>query len=56
MKRVEFCKKMVEKDISGENILFTDETIIDIGFYKHDSIRLSDDNKLKKEKKKPFNF
>ena len=30
MKRVEFCKKMIEKNISGKNILFTDEAIIDI--------------------------
>ena len=56
-KRVEFCKKMLEKDISGKNILFTDEAIIDMGCYNRDSIRLSDDNKqkLKKEKKKLLN-
>ena len=39
MKRVEFCKKMIEKNI------FTDEAIINMGCYTHDSIRLSDDNK-----------
>ena len=46
MKRVEFCKKMIEKNIYGKNILFTDEAIIDMGcYFTHDSIRLSDDNK-----------
>ena len=57
MKRVEFCKKMIEKNISGKNILFTDEAIIDMGcYYTHDSIRLSDDNKkkLKKGDKEAF--
>ena len=52
MKRVEFCKKMIEKNISGKNILFTDEAIIDIGCYTHDSIRLSDDNKKKIKKRR----
>ena len=57
MKRVEFCKKMIEKRISGKNILFTDEVIIDMGCYTHNSIRLSDDNKKnwKKETKKTLN-
>ena len=57
MKRVEFCKKMIEKNISGKNILFTDEAIIDMGcYYTHDSIRLSDNKtKLKKETKKLLN-
>ena len=50
MKRVEFCKKIIEKNISGKNILFTDEAIIDMGCYTHDSIRLSDDNKKNKKK------
>ena len=57
IKRVEFCKKMIEKNISGKNILFTDEAIIDMGYYyTHDSIRLSDDNKkkLKKGDKEAF--
>ena len=50
MKIVEFCKKMIEKGISGKNILFIDEAIIDMGCYTHDSIRLSDDNKIKLKK------
>ena len=41
---------MLEKDISGKNILFTDEAIIDMGGYTRDSIRLSDDNKQKLKK------
>ena len=53
MKIVEFCKKMIEKNISGKNILFTDEAIIDMGcYYTHDSIRLSDDNKKKIKKRR----
>ena len=59
MKRVEFCKKMIEKNISGRNILFTDEAIIDMECYIRDSIRLSDENKIKLkngEKKKPLNW
>ena len=55
MKRVEFCKKMIEKNISGKNILFTDEAIIDMGCYTNDSIRLSDNKtKLKKGDKEAF--
>ena len=50
MKKFEFCKKMIGKNISGKNILFTDEAIIDMGCYTHDSIRLSDDNKIKLKK------
>ena len=41
---------MVEKNISEKNILFTDEAIIDMGCYTHDSIRLSNDNKKKSKK------
>ena len=56
MKLVEFCKKMIEKNISRKNILFTDEANIDMGCYTHDSIRLCDDNKkkLKKGDKEAF--
>ena len=56
VKRVEFCKKMIEKNISGKNILFTDEAIIDMGCYTHDSIRLSDDNKIKLKKGRQRSF
>lgn len=32
--RVEFFKKILTEDIEGQGILFSDETIIDIGLYK----------------------
>ena len=47
---------MIEKNISGKNILFTDEAIIDMGCYTHDSIRLSDDNKIKLKKGRQRSF
>ena len=39
-----------------KNILFTDESIIEMGCYIYDSIKLSDDNiiKLKKGEKEAF--
>ena len=30
-KRLEFCKKMINMNLEGKNILFTDETKIDTG-------------------------
>ena len=55
-KRVEFCKLMLEKGISGQQILFTDETRIEMGSYIHDSIRLSKETtkNLKKGDKDAF--
>ena len=48
---------MIVKNISGKNFLFTTDAIIDTDLFSHDSIKLSDDNKvkLKKEKKKFLN-
>ena len=45
--RVEFCESMLEKDISGIQIMFTDETQIKTGSFIKDSIRLSPENKEK---------
>ena len=44
------------KNISGEKIIFTDETRIDIGSYIHDSLRLSKETnqKLKEGQKDAF--
>ena len=55
-KRVEFCKLMLEKGISGQQILFTDETRIEMGSFIHDSIRLSKETtkNLKKGDKDAF--
>ena len=49
-KRVNFCNEILNKGISGEHILFTDETKIDLSPYVRDSICLSKEylNKLKK--------
>ena len=46
----------MKKIYQEKNILFTDEAIIDMGCYTHDSNRLSDDNKkkLKKGDKEAF--
>ena len=54
--RVEFCESMLEKDISGIQIMFTDETQIKTGSFIKDSIRLSPENKekLKTGKKEAF--
>ena len=41
--RVEFCQNILKQNISGKNILFTDET----GIYINDSIRLSEETKEK---------
>ena len=55
-KRVEFCQDMLKKNISGEQIIFTDETRFEIGSYIHDSIRLSKETnqKLKEGQKEAF--
>ena len=57
-RRVEFCQKMLSKNIKGNQILFTDETVIDMGSYTHDSIRLSKENreKLRKGEKEAFDL
>ena len=46
-KRVDFCKKIIEKKIKGDNIFFTDETKIDMSPYTNDSIRLTNESKTK---------
>ena len=45
--RVEFCQNILKQNISGKNILFTDETKIEMGSYINDSIRLSEETKEK---------
>ena len=46
---------MIKKNVPSKNILFSDETIIDMGCYTHDSIMLSDYNKkIKKGDKEAF--
>ena len=50
-KRVEFCQKIIQMDLEGKNIFFTDETRIDTASNtKGESIRLSSKikNKIKK--------
>ena len=47
--RVDFCKKIIERGLNGDQIMFTDETKIDLSPFLKDSIRLtkSTQNKLK---------
>ena len=47
IKRVEFCKMILEKKWTGKEIFFTDETQIDLSGYIHDKIRLSKENEKK---------
>jgi len=49
-KRIKFCKKIINKGLKGEEIMFTDETKIDMSPFLRDSIRLTSgtQNKLKK--------
>ena len=58
MQRVKFCQNILNKMISGKNILFTDETQINTGSYFNDSIRLSQENqkKIKEGKIEAYNL
>ena len=49
-KRVNFCKSILAKKLSGKQIMFTDETKIDLSPFTRDSIRLTKEStsKLKK--------
>ena len=42
--RIRFCEKMLELDVSGKQIFFTDETQIKTGSFIKDSIRLTKEN------------
>ena len=64
MKRAEFCKKRIEKNIKeiiSEKIYYLLMKLlliwVDMGYYTHDSIKLSDNNKkkLKRETEKLLN-
>ena len=39
------CQNILKQNISWKNILFTDETKIEIGSYINDSIRLSEETR-----------
>jgi len=45
----QFCKMILERNINYDQILFTDESKISMGYYTHDFIRLApeDQKKLK---------
>lgn len=49
-KRVEFCRNMLNRGIGYNQIMFTDETKINLGCYTNDSIRLSKETKEKLKK------
>ena len=44
-KRVDFCKKILERGIKAEQIFFTDESNIQLGAFTNDYIRLDPDKK-----------
>ena len=46
-KRVKFCNSILEKKLSGQQIMFTDETKIDLSPFTRDSIRLTKENTAK---------
>jgi len=46
-KRVKFCNSILEKKLSGQQIMFTDETKIDLSPFTRDSIRLTKENTKK---------
>ena len=49
-KRLKFCKSILEKNIDGKNIIFTDEAKRDMSPYTRDSIRLTKNNQKKLKK------
>ena len=51
--RVKFCKRMLEREIDGGKIFFTQ---IQIGAYIKDSIRLSKENQIKLKEGKKIGF
>ena len=46
-KRVEFCKRIIERGLKGDQIMFTDETKIDLSPFLRESIRLTKGNNKK---------
>ena len=48
--RVAFCREILKRQISGKQILFTDETKIELGSFINDSIRVSEETKEKLKK------
>ena len=45
--RVEFCKRIIERGLKGDQIMFTDETKIDLSPFLRESIRLTKGNNKK---------
>ena len=56
--RVKFCKNILSRGLSFKDIMFTDETKIDLGSYSNDFIRLSPKTreKLKEGKEDAYNL
>ena len=49
-KRVEFCKKILEKNIKPEQLFFSDESRIELGSFTNDSIRLDPETEWNEDK------
>ena len=56
--RVKFCKDILSKGLTYKDIMFTDETKIELGNYTHDFIRLSPQTreKLKNGEEEAYNL
>ena len=44
---VKFCNSILEKKLSGQQIMFNDEKKIDLSPFNRDSIRLTKENRTK---------
>ena len=51
-KRAHFCEEMIKRNISGEQIIFTDEAKVSMGTFTKDLIRLRYNTKKIKEWRK----
>ena len=51
--RIKFCKKILELNLEGKDIFFTDESIMDIIPFVNEKIRLSKENSEKVKKGDP---
>ena len=51
--RIKFCKKILELNLEGKDIFFTDESILDLRPFVNEKIRLSKENTEKVKKGDP---
>ena len=51
--RIKFCKKILELNLEGKDIFFTDESIMDLALFMNEKIWLSKENTEKVKKGEP---